>query len=195
MTKGELTRARITGAAIEAFGKKGYFEVSLDEIARLAKVQRPAIINYFTNKIGLFAACVDAVMTEFGKEYSERSRADASAIERLDLSFEMNVELALKKSAHAKLIVLLYYGATVNSDLNTVYRTTLAGIRARYESHLKAAIREHTIDPNADTELLAVLLHETIMGMFINFIATGKTKDIPAMRVKWKKLKATLLSL
>jgi hypothetical protein len=31
--------------------------------------------------------------------------------------------------------------------------------------------------------------------MFINFIATGKTKDIPAMRLKWKKLKATLLSL
>lgn len=195
MTKGEETKARIIRTAIQQFGHKGYFLTSLDIIARGAEVQRPAIINYFDNKLGLFKACIQNVMDEFASDYSKRRAELKDAVSELDLSFELNLEMARKKTAHAKLIVLLYYGATVDPELHAVYASTLVGIRKRYFDLISKAILEKKVRKVKDPDTTSQLMHEAIMGMMINYVSATEGLSPTMMQKKWKLLKQGLLGV
>ena len=57
--RGEETRARIIGAAMQLFGEKGFEGVTTREIAAQAEVPAPSLQYYFENKEGLYKACVE----------------------------------------------------------------------------------------------------------------------------------------
>jgi AcrR family transcriptional regulator len=59
MTKGELTRQAILGAAITRFGRDGYRSTSVADIARDAGVGGSVAYAYFPNKEALFLAALD----------------------------------------------------------------------------------------------------------------------------------------
>jgi TetR/AcrR family transcriptional regulator, regulator of cefoperazone and chloramphenicol sensitivity len=57
--RGEETRARILGVAIDLFGTKGFDSVSTREIAAAAAVPPASLRYYFANKKGLYVACLE----------------------------------------------------------------------------------------------------------------------------------------
>lgn len=57
--KGEITRRQILDAAITRFGRDGYRNTSIADIARDARVSGTAAYAYFPNKEALFLAAVD----------------------------------------------------------------------------------------------------------------------------------------
>jgi AcrR family transcriptional regulator len=59
-TKGERTRRRLLGIAVERFGRRGFRSTSVSEIAREAGLTQAAAYAYFDGKDALFAAAVDA---------------------------------------------------------------------------------------------------------------------------------------
>lgn len=78
-SKGDSTRHSILLAATQAFGDAGFEAVSTREIARLAKVNQPAINYYFKGKKELYRACAEAIVGEF-TERTEKAALDAFAL-------------------------------------------------------------------------------------------------------------------
>ncbi len=60
--RGELTRARIIAAALQAFGDEGYDHASTRKIAASAGVNPPALQYYFDSKEGLHRACAEHII-------------------------------------------------------------------------------------------------------------------------------------
>lgn len=60
---GNETRARIIAAALTLFGLHGFEGASTRDIAELAGVNAPALRYYFSNKEGVYLACVDHIAT------------------------------------------------------------------------------------------------------------------------------------
>jgi len=59
-TKGERTRERLLGLAIDHFARSGYQATSVSAVAREAGLTPAAVYAYFPGKTELFAAAVDA---------------------------------------------------------------------------------------------------------------------------------------
>ena len=59
--RGEETRARILGVAVELFGTKGFDSVSTRDIATASSVPPASLRYYFANKQGLYIACLEHV--------------------------------------------------------------------------------------------------------------------------------------
>ena len=59
--RGEETRARILGVAVDLFGTRGFDSVSTREIATASLVPPASLRYYFGNKEGLYIACLDHV--------------------------------------------------------------------------------------------------------------------------------------
>jgi AcrR family transcriptional regulator len=62
--RGDETRRRIIGAAIELFGEHGFEGASTRDIAARAGVNAPALQYYFENKEGVYRACVEALAAD-----------------------------------------------------------------------------------------------------------------------------------
>jgi TetR/AcrR family transcriptional regulator, regulator of cefoperazone and chloramphenicol sensitivity len=60
---GNETRARIIAGALTLFGLRGFEGASTRDIAELAGVNPPALRYYFSNKEGVYLACVDHIAT------------------------------------------------------------------------------------------------------------------------------------
>lgn len=60
-TRGEETRARILGVAVELFGNLGFDSVTTRDVATAAAVPPNSLRYYFGNKQGLYIACLDHV--------------------------------------------------------------------------------------------------------------------------------------
>ncbi len=72
--RGEETRRRILGVALEVFAELGYDAASTRQLAERAGVNLPAIQYYFGSKEGLHRAVVDSLV-----EYSETFMAPATS--------------------------------------------------------------------------------------------------------------------
>ena len=55
----EATRRAVLAAARTSFGRKGYAQTSVDEIAAAARVTKGAVYHHFAGKEALFRAVAD----------------------------------------------------------------------------------------------------------------------------------------
>src|SRR5579883_3499591 len=69
--RGEATRQRILEAAEEVFGEMGYYDASISEITRRAKVAQGTFYIYFHSKREIFAELVE----DIGKRLRANMRA------------------------------------------------------------------------------------------------------------------------
>ena len=80
----ETTRSAVLESAIRIFGRKGFAETSLDEIAADAGVTIRPIYHYFNSKLGLFEAAKDVMEERVIETYQrdEHGNLDAIAVWR-----------------------------------------------------------------------------------------------------------------
>ena len=85
-------RKRIIEAAIEAFGRHGFYRTRIRDIASEAGVADGTVYLYFASKEGLLAAIVDDVMQRFLVQGRAECRGDAPADERLLKLLRLHLE-------------------------------------------------------------------------------------------------------
>lgn len=90
----ETTRSAVLASAIRLFGRKGFAETSLEEIAADAGVTIRPIYHYFENKLGLFEAAKDVMEERIIEtfERDEQGELDAIALWRAFLALCEDVE-------------------------------------------------------------------------------------------------------
>lgn len=133
MNQYELTTERKKNAVIQAalslFCEKGFTGVTVKEIASHAGVSQVSIYNYFGNKEGLAASCVDEVISDTLRRALELLEEDMDFISKLELVlnlcsdtmgeviYSLFTEAALKDSALFSLLM-----KSINERKADVYR-------------------------------------------------------------------------
>lgn len=75
----EVTRVQIEQATIKLFGKRGYRDISMDEIAKKAGISKRTLYKYYPSKIALFISIFE--------QYLQRLISDHIAIDYHTMNF------------------------------------------------------------------------------------------------------------
>lgn len=81
----EDKRERTIETAREYFHKFGYRKASLSDLIGETGISKPTFYNYFKNKEELFFTVMAETYNEFAYQYSQKSKAAVSALEKLEI--------------------------------------------------------------------------------------------------------------
>ena len=76
-----VRKAQLLELAEGLFARRGYDDVSMDELARAAGITKPVVYGIFGSKEGLFRACVDAVAERLARCVTEAAAGADGDIE------------------------------------------------------------------------------------------------------------------
>lgn len=111
----DLSRNQLLDAAEEVFGRKGFHETTLKEIAERAEFSVGSVYSFFENKDDLF----QQIFARAGAEYMPRMAAvlegPGSPAERLGALVRMQIEF-FRERKHFGRLYLRYSSATLQSD-------------------------------------------------------------------------------
>jgi len=80
----EASKALIISSAIELFSKKGYASTSMDELAKLCRLNKAMVFYYFKNKKGLYEAVMSQILEEIQERVIEENKKYTKPIEELE---------------------------------------------------------------------------------------------------------------
>jgi AcrR family transcriptional regulator len=72
----EETREKVVDAARQVFSEEGFYEVTLEDVAKRAGVARATVYYQFKSKLGLLEAAIDATVTRAPVEGLRRAMED-----------------------------------------------------------------------------------------------------------------------
>ncbi|HBM4319976.1 TPA: TetR/AcrR family transcriptional regulator [Listeria innocua] len=126
-------KTAITHAALTLFGKAGFSEVSIKDIASLAGVSQVSIYNYFGNKEALVAECAKIIMQDTITLAEEILVSEGTFTDKLALAIQLcqaEINMSLSKfisteaSKDSQFITLLVNN--INKLKNDIYMEYVA---------------------------------------------------------------------
>jgi AcrR family transcriptional regulator len=93
----EATRQAVLAAARASFGRKGYAQTSVDEIAAAARVTKGAVYHHFASKVTLFRAVYAEVEAEAQARTAEAVDPTGSAVDQIVAGVNAYLDVALDK--------------------------------------------------------------------------------------------------
>jgi AcrR family transcriptional regulator len=190
----EESRELILGHAIGLFSKRGFTETSFQHIADACEVSHSAVLHHFGSKLELARECARFVLGH-NREFVDRGLTpELDALARTRAHFARNLAWAEKHPAHAQMLILYYYLASVDAEASTAYTDLLEIARERVRSLLLAAQREKLIAQDLALREVVHALYDALLGSFVNLVSTrkrgAKAVDLEA---KWEVILRSLL--
>lgn len=167
--RGQSTMNRIIKAAEKEFGKRGYYNTAISDIANAAKVAPGTIYIYFTDKYSLYCHLLNQYGHEIRKNIAAavEGLADRLEIERAGLlSFLQQV----RKQPH--MYKIIWESLYINPDLFVEYYETFA---KRYKTQLDRAGDDIT---RMDTTVLAYILMGISNFIGLKYVFFDKDADL-----------------
>ena len=168
MNKAKNTQASIIQSAIWVFAHYGMMEGSFQRIADRSKISQSAIFRYYKNKSELINATIKQIVIDNHGLVSKFISPDQDSVTQLKNHFFGNLEWGKKHPEQARMLLMIYHLACFDPIFLKIYTELLSGARLRIKGYLFAAVREKRLAQNTDLDHLAALLHEALMGNFIN---------------------------
>jgi AcrR family transcriptional regulator len=193
-----VTPEKILPTAIELFARQGFMSTSMQNIADELGVSQSLVMYHFPNRIRLFEACIAWVQGRNKAIVEATLRPEDDALTRLRKHFHANLKWAVEAPEEAQVVVLLYYIAAYDPDFATLNDKVLGVAREKILACLMAARREKLIAPGQDTETVAEILHDILMGGILNWLTTRKASrvkraPVDALHAKWEEAVRKLL--
>jgi AcrR family transcriptional regulator len=160
--KAEVTRRRLVGAARKLFGRQGYADTSVDQVARAAGVTKGALYHHFRDKDDLFHAVVQQVKQDVtaavGASFLDDNAGD-DARERLHRMCLALIDAHLDPAVQRISIVdaRAVFDAATRRDLDNRYEVSL--LRGAFRSAMRVgAFERQPLGPLAN--IVAAALSE-----------------------------------
>lgn len=168
MSKGDRQKERILKESLRILGKKGLEGLSFQKIADRCKVSQSAVLYHYRSKDKLFSALVSFVIAH-NHSYIENQMDKAdSGRTRLKKYFSFSLKWAREHPDMSRVIVMLYFYASLKKEFSSLYRQIVHGVNERLLEYLLAAQREGQLSLNASLVVIARLLHHNLIGAIIN---------------------------
>lgn len=103
----EERRRQILVAAARVFGRSGFYEAKIEDVAQAAGIGKGTVYEYFRSKAELFQAMLNYVGEQHLEELRARARDCRTARDKLAAVAKAHLDLLL---AHRDLARLIFYG-------------------------------------------------------------------------------------
>ena len=181
-------RQRILEAAVRIFGRRGYHDAKIAEIASEARVAEGTVYLYFRNKEHLFATVFDEKMDDLLARGREIVRAEASAAERLTRLVDLHLTyLASDRDLASLFQIELRRSARM---LQRVIRSKLVEYIRLLGGVLKDGIESGEFRPQLSPRLAVRVLFGTADEIVSEWLFSGE----PALLTDARKVVGMLLS-
>jgi len=157
-------RQRILDAARQLILKQGLRATTMEAIARSAKVAKPTLYAYFSDKEAVFAALVGSV----GKEIL--SAFDAALAGREDTVERIGAALAAKYGAMDALLQGSPHAAELYSEHDRVTGTMVSGLDGRVEQAITQVLADAGV---AKPKPVARMLLASAFGLSVKMRQSG----------------------
>jgi|SRR5690606_2451629 len=169
----QKTRDSILQAAVENFSDKGFFNTTLDDIAKTAGVTRGAVYWHFKNKAEIF----DALHSAMHEPFIQRVLADLEidtphpVLQLQDLITQLLQDLADKPDKQQVLRLFLncdYSG--VLAPFKERHKDSKRESLALFEAYFKRAQEKGKLNAQANPEILTLTFHCFLKGLLTEYI-------------------------
>jgi AcrR family transcriptional regulator len=164
----QKTKETILMAALDCFSDKGYFNTSLDDIAKAAAVTRGAVYWHFSNKPEIFDALHDSLHESFIEMITKDLERDSSEPLRQlkELIIKLLKELESNKTKTRTL--KLFYHCDYSGDLNQFkqkHQDNKYKSLQLLSSYFQRAQQKGQLNKTAEPEILTLTLHCFLKGI------------------------------
>jgi len=172
----EQRRTEIVDAAEKLFYKKGFDNVTMDEIADAVEFSKGSLYVYFKNKDSLFFAIVARVHRDYFRQFKERLDENASGGEQIRTMIRHLVEYTKDHQDYNEMACTI--GPMIWSRMDTEYEQVVAENSMEYNLWLNDAINKGMADGSIRNDL-----NPALFGFYISLISISVVSPSPL----WKK--------
>jgi AcrR family transcriptional regulator len=169
----QKTKETILMAALDCFSDKGYFNTSLDDIAKAAAVTRGAVYWHFSNKPEIFDALHDSLHEPFIQLITQDLETDSAhplrQLEELVIRLLKDLEGNKTKTRTLK----LFYHCDYSGDLNQFkqkHQDNKYKSLQLLSSYFQRAQNIGLLNNSADPEILTLTLHCFLKGILFEYL-------------------------
>jgi len=165
MKKGEIQKARIIECAQQMFAAKGYYETQIFDIAKLAKIAKGTIYQYFKNKEDIFITLMNIYLNEWKLEALDgindyRNNRQAASSNGNTIWYMIYRTLSFFIKDHERSKIILRMGPGLNEEIEPIVRLFEDNVMRIVIQEIKFGQEQGYIDHNIDIEISA----NVIMG-------------------------------
>lgn len=180
-------RQRLLAAAIRTFGRRGFHEAKIAEIAEAAKVAEGTVYLYFRNKEDLLGVVFDETMDDVLGRGREIRFSEAPAAERLAKMVDLHVEfLAADRDLASVFQIELRRSARLVERFS---RSKLVEYFRMLESLLREGIESGAFRPDLDPRLAVRVVFGAADEILSEWLLSGESRPL----YDGKRLVETLL--
>lgn len=150
------TEGRVLRAAAEVFGRKGYFDTTVDDIVGAARLSRGAFYLYFKNKDDVFARL--AARTVEDMFAVSAGRPDGTLRQRVESGTRGYLEAFQR---HRHVMRCLYQAGTANPEMAALHNRLRTTFITRIRRHLAQNIAGgscHPMNPDVASYALGLMV-------------------------------------
>jgi TetR/AcrR family fatty acid metabolism transcriptional regulator len=160
----EFRRSELLTAARSIFGKKGFHDASIDEIAELAEVAKGTVYLYYKSKKDLYMEALKFGVESLNKQLKARAEAGATCVDTLRLLTETKISFFEENRDFFR----IYYselGKLPGHPSAIPFVRDLYSEQAKvFESVLRSGIRRREIR-NLDVQKMALAIADLTRGI------------------------------
>lgn len=170
----QKTKEKILSGALDCFSEQGYFNTSLDEIAKRAAVTRGAIYWHFKNKAEIFDA-LHALLHEpfiqlILEDLEQNDDEPISQLKLLCIKLLTNLDENQTKTRIMKLFFECDYSGNLAQFKKPHQDKKLNSLKL-FEQYFERAKQRQQLNPNADPKILTLTLHCFLKGILFEYLS------------------------
>lgn len=177
----QKTKDKILASALDCFSTQGYFNSSLDEIAKKASVTRGAVYWHFKNKTEIF----DALHTQLHEPFTQTILEDLAhdegqpIIQLKHLCIKLLEDLDVNNTK--KRIMKLFFECDYSGQLAPFKKQhqdkKLKSLKL-FEQYFERAKKRNQLHQHADPQILTLTLHCFLKGILFEYLSGLELIDI-----------------
>lgn len=164
--KQEQKKNRIVRAAFNAVAKKGFNNLTVEDIAREAGISKGGVHYYFETKDDVMFEVMDAFFTFFTISLNVAIPRADRPVERLEEIINYCLRIALTQKEYIRILMDYWVQINFNEKLRKLYSKYIT----IYQGHLKQLIasgKEKGLVMDVDTDIAADIIFSGLLGFAI----------------------------
>jgi AcrR family transcriptional regulator len=174
----EASREKVLIGSLELISREGWSGLTFQKISKLCRMSPSNVIYHFANRADLLRSLLDHISQNNWRIVAEAMTPELDAYQRLIIHFEKNLEWAREFPSEAQVIAQIYAESGHDSEFAPIFAVMFDRAQGRIREYLLAGQREGLFHFEFDSVVLARLLHNMLVGAFINTIGTRHTKPV-----------------
>lgn len=172
----EKGRQKILAAALKLFAEKGFYNTSMDDVVKRAKVSKGSAYHYFESKEALLTAVIVDGLTAFE---SLMAKVELEETPAKKLQALINVSFAMVQSGRQ--FWKLYFSLLTQMNLPRSVRKVLEPVLTDLFTYMKDILEKMGVKDAADeSRILGAMLD----GVFLHYMLIGEAYPLEGMRAK-----------